>query len=52
MHMMHYKPNREGKYEDSQRDLIKKYIEMGVTRLGTSSGVALVTSGFSDSKGY
>ncbi|MFY7711001.1 deoxyribose-phosphate aldolase [Tenacibaculum sp. MEBiC07804] len=30
----------------------KKYIEMGVTRLGTSSGVALVTSGFSDSKGY
>ena len=30
----------------------KKYIEMGVTRLGTSSGVALVTSGVSDSKGY
>lgn len=30
----------------------KKYIEMGVTRLGTSSGVALVTLGFSDSKGY
>ena len=30
----------------------KKYIEMGVTRLGTSSGVALVTSGISDSKGY
>ncbi|MCH2034909.1 MAG: deoxyribose-phosphate aldolase [Tenacibaculum sp.] len=30
----------------------KKYIEMGVTRLGTSSGVALVTSGIPDSKGY
>ena len=30
----------------------KKYIDMGVTRLGTSSGVALVTSGISDSKGY
>jgi deoxyribose-phosphate aldolase len=30
----------------------KKYIEMGVTRLGTSSGVALVTSGVSDSNGY
>ena len=30
----------------------KKYIDMGVTRLGTSSGVALVTSGVSDSKGY
>ena len=30
----------------------KKYIEMGVTRLGTSSGVALVTTGTSNSKGY
>jgi len=30
----------------------KRYIEMGVTRLGTSSGVALVTSGVSNSKGY
>ena len=36
------------------RDIVtaKKYIDMGVTRLGTSSGVALVTSGVSDSKGY
>ncbi|AUC16981.1 deoxyribose-phosphate aldolase [Tenacibaculum sp. SZ-18] len=30
----------------------KKYIEMGVTRLGTSSGVALVTSGISNLKEY
>lgn len=30
----------------------KKYIEMGVTRLGTSSGVDLVTSGVSDKNQY
>ena len=30
----------------------KKYIEMGVTRLGTSSGVALVTKGVSDKNQY
>lgn len=30
----------------------KKYIEMGVTRLGTSSGVSLVTSGVSDKNQY
>ena len=30
----------------------KKYIEMGVTRLGTSSGVSLVTSGGSDKNQY
>ena len=30
----------------------KKYIEMGVTRLGTSSGVSLVTNGVSDKKQY
>ena len=29
-----------------------KYIEMGVTRLGTSSGVSLVTSGVSDKNQY
>ncbi|MFE8424471.1 deoxyribose-phosphate aldolase [Tenacibaculum mesophilum] len=30
----------------------KRYIEMGVTRLGTSSGVSLVTSGISDKNQY
>ncbi|CAL2088839.1 Deoxyribose-phosphate aldolase [Tenacibaculum sp. 190524A05c] len=30
----------------------KKYIEMGVTRLGTSSGVALVTSGTTNTDSY
>lgn len=30
----------------------KRYIEMGVTRLGTSSGVLLVTSGVSDQNQY
>ncbi|CAM1366138.1 Deoxyribose-phosphate aldolase [Tenacibaculum sediminilitoris] len=30
----------------------KKYVEIGVTRLGTSSGVALVTSGISDKDQY
>lgn len=29
-----------------------KYIEMGVTRLGTSSGVKLVTTGIADKNKY
>lgn len=33
-------------------DTAKKYIEMGVTRLGTSSGVSLVTKGISDKNQY
>ncbi|MDT7833367.1 deoxyribose-phosphate aldolase [Flavobacteriaceae bacterium S356] len=33
-------------------DTAKKYIEMGVERLGTSSGVLLVTTGLSDKNSY
>ncbi len=33
-------------------EIAKKYIEMGVERLGTSSGVLLVTTGLSDKNSY
>ena len=34
------------------KETAEKYIEMGVTRLGTSSGVSLVTKGISDKNQY
>ncbi len=34
------------------KETAQKYIEMGVTRLGTSSGVSLVTKGISDKNNY
>lgn len=34
------------------KETAEKYINMGVTRLGTSSGVSLVTKGIAEKKQY